>query len=78
MKIYDTKTIDVGVNGKLRTVSLKQLLRLITDGKTPAISRQGQADLKKLIWLLAQIRIEGDWLFQSPWAVANDYSKANT
>jgi hypothetical protein len=59
MKIYDTKTIDVGVNGKLRRVSLKQLLRLIVDGKTPAISRQGHADLKKLIWLLAQIQIEG-------------------
>jgi len=39
MKIYDTKTIDVGVNGKLRTVSLGQLFRLISDGKTPALSR---------------------------------------
>jgi len=34
--------------------------------------------MEKLIWLLAQIQIEGDWLLQSPWAVANDYSKTNT
>jgi hypothetical protein len=40
MKIYDTKTIDVGVNGKLRAVNLGQLFRLISDGKTPALSRQ--------------------------------------
>jgi len=78
MKIYDTKTIDVAVNGKLRMVSLKQLLRLISDGKTPALTKQGHSDLKKLIGLIAQIQIQGDWLLQSRWAIPNEYSKPNT
>lgn len=77
MKIYDTKTIDVAVNGKLRTVSLKELHRLIVDGKTPALTKQGQADFKKLILLLAQIQTEGDWLLQSPWAILTEYSKSS-
>jgi hypothetical protein len=71
MKIYDTKTIDCAVNGKLRMVSLHELLRLIEAGKTPALTKQGHADLKKLIGLMAQIQIQGDWLLQSPWAIPN-------
>ncbi len=38
MKIYDAKNIDVVVNGKLRAVSLKHLLRLISDGKTHTLT----------------------------------------
>ena len=71
MKIYDTKTIDVCVKGKLRMVSLHELLRLIEAGKTPALTKQGHTDLKKLIGLLAKIQIQGDWLLQSPWAIPN-------
>ena len=78
MKIYDTKTIDVVVDGKLRAVSLKQLPRLISEGKTPTLTRQGHDDLRKLIWLLAQIQVEGDWLLQSPWAIPNEYPKMDT
>jgi len=73
MKIYDTKTIDSAVNGKLRMVSLNELLRLIVDGKNPALTKQGHADFKKLIRLIAQIQIEGDWLLQSPWAVPTEF-----
>jgi hypothetical protein len=71
MKIYDTKAIDCAVNGKLRIVSLNELRRLIAAGKTPALTKQGHGDLKKLIGLLAEIQIQGDWLLQSPWAVPN-------
>ena len=71
MKIYHEKSIDVCVNGKLRMVSLNELLRLIVDGKNPALTKQGHADFKKLIWLMAQIQIQGDWLLQSPWAIPN-------
>jgi O-glycosyl hydrolase len=69
MKICDEKSLDVAVNGKLRTVSVSKLLRLIVDGKTPALTRQAGDDLKRLMWLLTQIHIQGDWLLQSPWAV---------
>ena len=78
MKIYDTKTIDVAVNGKLRTVSLKELHRLIVKGKEPAITKSSLDELKKLILLLAQIQIEGDWLLQSPWAIPNEYPNIDT
>ena len=73
MKIYHEKSIDVCVNGKLRMVSLNELLRLIVAGKTPALTKQGHADFKKLIGLLAQIQIQGDWLLQSPWAVPSEF-----
>jgi hypothetical protein len=66
MKIYETKTIDVAINGKLRMVGLNELLRMIVAGKNPALTKQGHADFKKLIWLIAQIQIQGDWLLQSP------------
>ena len=78
MKIYDTKTMDVVANGKLRAVSLKQLLRIISDGKTPTLTKQGHSDYKKLIWLIAQIQISGDWLLQSPWAIPNEYLNTDT
>ena len=71
MKIYQEKSIDVCVGGKLRMVSLTDLLRLIVAGKNPALTKQGHADFKKLIGLIAQIQIEGDWLLQSPWAATN-------
>jgi hypothetical protein len=74
MRIYQEKFIDCVVNGKLRMVSLKQLLRLIVDGKNPALTKQGHADFNKLIWLIAQIQIEGDWLLQSRWAVPTDFN----
>lgn len=73
MKIYQTKTIDVAVNGKLRMVSLNELLRLIVAGKNPALTKQGHVDFKKLIGLIAQIQIEGDWLLQSPFAVPTEF-----
>ena len=73
MKIYDAKTIDVCVNGKLRMVSLTELLRLIVAGKNPALTKQGHADFKKLIGLIAQIQIQGDWLLQSPFAVPTEF-----
>lgn len=75
MNICDTKTIDVADNGKLCTVSLKELHNLILDGKTPALTKQGHNQLRQLIWLLAKIQIEGDWLLQSPWAVATEFPK---
>ncbi len=73
MKIYDTKTIDCAVNGKLRMASLNELLRLIVAGKNPALTKQGHADLKKLIGLIAEIQIQGDWLLQSPFAVPTEF-----
>ena len=73
MKIYQEKSIDVCVNGKLRMVSLNELLRLIIAGKNPALTKQGHDDLKKLIGLIAQIQIQGDWLLQSPWAVPTEF-----
>ena len=73
MKIYQEKLIDVCVNGKLRMVSLNELLRLIVAGKNPALTKQGQDDFKKLIGLIAQIQIEGDWLLQSPFAVPTEF-----
>jgi hypothetical protein len=78
VKIYDAKTIDVADNGKLRTVSLKELHNLIIDGKTPALTKQGHSQLKQLIWLLAKIQIEGDWLLQSPWAVPTEFPDSDT
>ena len=69
MKIYDTKTIDVCVNGNLRTVSLNELLILIIDGKKPAFTKQGLAEWKGLVGLIAEIQIAGDWLLQSPSAI---------
>ena len=75
MKIYETKSFDVVVNGKLRVASLKELHQLIVQGKEPAIAKPSQDELKELILLLAQIQVEGDWLLQSPWAIPNDYSK---
>jgi hypothetical protein len=78
MKIYDTKTIDCAVNGKLRMVSLNELLQLINDGKTPALTKQGHDDMKKLIGLIAQIQIQGDWLLQSPWAVPTEFKTNKT
>ena len=78
MKIYQEKSIDVCVAGKLRMVSLNELLRLIVDGKNPALTKQGQADFKKLIGLIAQIQIEGDWLLQSPWAVPTEFTNGKT
>jgi len=71
LKIYHEKSIDVCVKGKLRIVSLHELLGLIEAGKTPALTKQGHADLKKLIWLMARIQIQGDWLLQSPWTISN-------
>ena len=73
MKIYQEKLIEVCVNGKLRMVSLNELLKLIEDGKTPTLTKQGHADFKKLIGLIAQIQIEGDWLLQSPWAIPTEF-----
>ena len=73
MKIYQEKNIDACVNGKLRMVSLNELLRLIVDGKNPALTKQGHDDFKKLIGLIAQIQIQGDWLLQSPWAVPTEF-----
>ena len=78
MKIYDAKTIDVAVNGKLRMVSLNELLRLIVDGKNPALTKQGHDDFKRLIGLTAQIQIQGDWLLQSPWAVPTEFKNGKT
>jgi hypothetical protein len=78
MTIFETKTLDVVINGKLHVISLKELHRLILKRKEPAITKEGYADLKKLISLIAQIQIQGDWLLQSPWAIPNDYSKTNT
>ena len=75
MKICETKFIDVADNGKLRTVSLNELHSLIIDGETPAITRQGQNQLKQLIGILARIQVEGDWLLQSPWAVPTEVPK---
>lgn len=77
MKIYDSKTIDVCVSGKLRMVSLNELLRLIVAGKKPALTKQGQADFKKLIGLITQIQIQGDWLLQSPWAIPTQFETDN-
>jgi hypothetical protein len=71
MKIYKEKLIDVAVNGKLRTVSVQELARLITTGKEPALTKQGQQDLTTLVALLANIFLMGDWLLQSPWAVTS-------
>src|ERR1035437_8654561 len=71
MKIYKEKRIDVAVDGKLRTVSVEELLRLITYGKQPALTKQGQQDLTTLLSLLADIFLMGDWLLQSPWAVTS-------
>jgi hypothetical protein len=71
MKIYKGKLIDVAVNGKLRTVSVQELSRLITNGKEPALTKQGQQDLTTLVRLLAEFFAEGDWLLQSPWAVTS-------
>lgn len=73
MKIYETKTIDVCVNGKLRMVSLNELLRLIVVGKNPALTKQGHADFKKLIGLIAEIQTQGDWLLQSPFAIPTEF-----
>jgi len=78
MKIYQEKLIDVCVNGKLRMVSLNELLRLIVDGKNPALTKQGHSDLKKLIWLIAQIQVQGDWLLQSPWAIPTEFKNCKT
>lgn len=75
MKIFEAKTLDVVVDGKLRVVSLKELHWLIVKGKEPAITRPSQEQLKELILLLAQIQAEGDWLLQSPWAIPNEYPK---
>jgi hypothetical protein len=75
MKIYKEKYIDVCVNGKLRMVSLNQLLRLIVAGKNPALTKQGHADFKKLIALVAQIQIQGNWLLQSPNAVPTEFEE---
>lgn len=78
MKIYDSKTLDVCVSGKLRMVSLKELMRLIVAGKNPALTKQGHDDFKKLIRLMAQIQTEGDWLLQSPWAIPTEFPKPKT
>ena|ERR1035437_2262537 len=71
MKIYKEKRIDVAVDGKLRTVSIQELSRLITNGKEPALTKQGQQDLTTLVSLLVNIFMQGDWLLQSPWAVTS-------
>ena len=73
MKIYQEKSIDVCVNGKLRMVSLNELLRLIVAGKNPALTKQGHADFKKLIRLISEIQTQGDWLLQSRWAVPTEF-----
>lgn len=73
MKIHQEKSIDACVNGKLRMVSLNELLRLIVAGKNPALTKQGHADFKKLIRLIAEIQIQGDWLLQSPFAVPTEF-----
>jgi hypothetical protein len=78
MKTYQQKNIDVCVNGKLRMVSLNELLRLIVAGKNPALTKQGHADFKKLIELIAQIQIQGDWLLQSQWAVPAEFKNVKT
>ena len=78
MKIYEEKNLDVCVNGKLRTVSLHDLLRLIVTGKHPALTKQGHDDFKKLTGLIAQIQIHGDWLLQSPWAVPTEFKNQKT
>lgn len=78
MKICNTKFLDVVENGKLRTVSLNEFHDLITDGETPALTKQGHNQLKQLIGILAKIQIEGDWLLQSPWAVPTEFTESDT
>lgn len=78
MKIFDAKTLDIVVDGKLHVISLKELHRLIVEGKEPAITKPAQEQLKKLIWILAQIQVEGEWLLQSQWAIPNEYPKMDT
>ena len=78
MKIYQEKHLDVCVDGKLRMVSLNELLRLIVAGKNPALTKQGHADFKRLIGLIAQIQIQGNWLLQSQWAVPAEFKNGKT
>ena len=59
-------------------VSLNELLRLIVAGKHPALTKQGHNDFKKLIGLIAEIQIQGDWLLQSPFAIPTEFKNGKT
>ncbi len=65
MKIYDAKTLDVFLNGKLQTISVTELFQLIADGFSPILTEQATDELKRLMWLTTQIFIQGNWYLQS-------------